>query len=115
MSKIPYTQQINTRYFFESFPEINDILGSALQDFKNISVREASGIDICKKLGRKGAVRVLDPTLLAGREIFDPVADESSVPAASVVGFFLSPTPLQIKVLKTIAREKISKDQMYLC
>lgn len=87
-------------------PEINDILGSALQDFKSISVREASGIDICKKLGRKGAVRVLDPTLLAGREVFDPIADESSALTASVVGFFLSPTPLQIKVLKTIAREK---------
>lgn len=35
-----------------------------LEKFKGISVREKSGIDICKQAGYQGAIQVLDPTLL---------------------------------------------------
>lgn len=44
-------------------------LGKAIQDFDAISVREASGVEIVKRLSGRDAVQVLDPTLLlAGEE-----------------------------------------------
>lgn len=51
---------------FSSFME-NDIK-KALKDFSFISVREPSGIDICKKLGYENAVYHIDPTLLLTKE-----------------------------------------------
>ncbi|MCK8078711.1 polysaccharide pyruvyl transferase family protein [Vibrio sp. 1CM2L] len=47
-----------------------------INDFDNVSVRESAGVDICKKhLSFKGAVHVLDPTLLAGRAFFESILD----------------------------------------
>ncbi len=40
------------------------MLHKMLRDFKAISVREASGVDIVRKYGRRSAEHVLDPTLL---------------------------------------------------
>ncbi|MBR7121604.1 MAG: polysaccharide pyruvyl transferase family protein [Lentisphaeria bacterium] len=93
--------------------EVDRVIRSALADFKNISVREGSAVGLCEKFGRSDAIRVLDPTLHAGRSEFDHIADTGTL-TAPVVGYFLSPTPLQIKVLKKIAHDKRLKSSSIL-
>lgn len=94
-------------------PAATDVVKTALQQFTGISVREASAVNICGSLGRKDAVNVIDPTLLAGREIFDPIAEKGTL-TGSIAGYFLSSKPEQIKILKSVARAKQKKNSQIL-
>ncbi|MQF60399.1 polysaccharide pyruvyl transferase family protein [Vibrio parahaemolyticus] len=49
-----------------------------LNKFYAISVREDSGVKICKEISGVEAEHVLDPTLLVGREYFDTVINQGS-------------------------------------
>jgi len=46
-----------------------------IEKFNSISVRESSGITICKDIFGVEATQVLDPTLLVGRSYFDRIID----------------------------------------
>lgn len=50
---------------------------SEISKFKAVSVRESSGLEICRATFNINAEHVLDPTLLAGIDIFNEVADSS--------------------------------------
>lgn len=50
-----------------------------LKRFSSISVRESTGVEICKKAGRTDAVHVLDPTCLLDKDAYLDVA--KSVPS----------------------------------
>ncbi|HIF9170566.1 TPA: polysaccharide pyruvyl transferase family protein [Photobacterium damselae] len=54
--------------------EHKDVI-KALNKFSSISVREDSGVNICKNIFNKDAVHVLDPTLLAGEEFFNTIVE----------------------------------------
>ena len=45
----------------------------SLADFSAISVRESTGIDICKQVFEQNAIHVLDPTLLIGQGFFEKI------------------------------------------
>ena len=49
---------------------------SLLQRFKGVSVREDSGVELCRQLGAK-AVHVLDPTMLLNKEDYVSLIDVS--------------------------------------
>lgn len=77
-----------------------------LQQFKAISCREESGVEICKDVFGVGAVHVLDPLLLVDDSFFDKVVAESSVkPGAKVVYYKLDTTPEFQEDLKTVGAE----------
>lgn len=68
-NKIAYAASFGKDHW-EGENDIEDI-AKLLQDFKAVSVREASGIDICKKtFDYDNAVHVLDPTMLIGKEFY---------------------------------------------
>ena len=48
-----------------------EICRSLLQDFKAVSVRESSGVNICRNIFEKEALHVLDPTMLLDAEDYD--------------------------------------------
>jgi hypothetical protein len=48
----------------------------ALKKFAAISVREDSGVDICREQFNVNAAHVLDPTLLIGRSFFDDIINK---------------------------------------
>lgn len=48
-----------------------------IQKFHSVSVREDSGVDICKDLFKVQAQHVLDPTLLVGRPFFEQIIKHS--------------------------------------
>ena len=51
-------------------------VASELTRFHAISVRESSGVDICSNIFALQSTHVLDPTLLVGREYFDPLISD---------------------------------------
>tara|TARA_B110001469_G_scaffold54835_1_gene52906 strand:- start:5075 stop:6217 length:1143 start_codon:yes stop_codon:yes gene_type:complete len=59
--------------------EFTSKVGRALEQFDSISVREASGVDICMNTFGLDAAHVLDPTLLIGREYFDKIIEDAGV------------------------------------
>lgn len=54
-------------------PVYEEHMKSLLARFSFIGMREQSGVDVCHRLGRKDAVKVVDPTLLLTREDYDKV------------------------------------------
>ena len=48
-------------------------LRKLLQRFAFIGMREQSGVDVCHRLGRKDAVKVVDPTLLLTQEDYNKI------------------------------------------
>lgn len=59
-------------------PELTSSIKNELNRFDSISVREKSGISICKDVFGVEAKHVLDPTLLAGRDFYERIINNGS-------------------------------------
>ena len=67
-----------------------EIASRYIKDFDVITVRESTGVDIVKSMGRNDAVVVPDPTLLMDGECYKKMADEkSSRKKGYVYSFFI--------------------------
>lgn len=74
--KIAYAASFGVDYW-EGTPELTEEIKHLIKRFDHISVREESGIDICKNtFGIDNAVCVLDPTLMISREDYQPILDD---------------------------------------
>lgn len=63
--------------FWEGDKKLTEEIKPLIKTFNHISVREESGIDICKNtFGVDGAICVLDPTLMISREDYQPILDD---------------------------------------
>lgn len=71
--------------------------------FSAVSVREASGVDICRKHWNVDARQVLDPTLLAGREAFESLADRNSKRLGELFYYFLGNRGAEVAHLYRLA------------
>lgn len=60
-------------------PEFTSQIHDALEQFESISVRESSGVLICRDTFGLNVTHVLDPTLLVGREYFDEIIEDAAV------------------------------------
>lgn len=60
-------------------PLITSEVSNAIKQFDAISVREASGVDVCKEQFDVESVHVLDPTLLAGKGFFENIIEDEKV------------------------------------
>lgn len=78
-------------------------LQQLIQRFYAISVREEEGIEICRRHWNAKACRVLDPTLLAGREAFDTIAQQAPPSPGELFYFFLGNRHAEIAHLQQIA------------
>lgn len=58
---------------WEGTPEETEACGRLLRQFKAVSARERSGIDICREKFRTDAVQMPDPTLLLKQEDYDAI------------------------------------------
>lgn len=62
---------------WEGNEKLTEEIKPLIRRFNHISVREESGIDICKNtFGIDNAVCVLDPTLMISREDYQPILDD---------------------------------------
>lgn len=80
----------------------------AIRMFDAVSVREDSGVEICKsKLGIE-ATHVLDPTMLLDKEEYERIIIDSKVPknAGDMLCYILDPTPLKKEVIEKVSSNK---------
>ena len=61
--------------------------------FDAVSVRERSGVGLCREHLGVAAEHVLDPTLLLDREAYLPLCDGDVHPGGTLLVYFLDPTP----------------------
>lgn len=74
--KIAYAASFGVDYW-EGDEKLTEEIKPLIKRFDHISVREESGLDICKNtFGIDNAVCVLDPTLMISREDYQPILDD---------------------------------------
>lgn len=91
VKRIAYAASFGVDYW-EFSNEMTARINALIREFELISVREQAGIDLCKKHLDINATLVLDPTLLAGRKLFQKIVDsEKKDLHAGVFCYFLDP------------------------
>jgi hypothetical protein len=80
-----------------------------MKEFNNISVREESGIDLCRDLfDFKNVRHVLDPTMLVGDKFYEKliIGDIYSATTAPIVTYILDENDSKTKIVNSIAKNK---------
>lgn len=80
----------------------------AIAMFDAVSVRENTGIEICKSNFGVDATHVLDPTMLLGKEDYEKIVNEGDAPASpgNMLCYILDPSPLKAEVINKVSVEK---------
>lgn len=96
--------------------EFCDLIRPWIKRFDWISVREQSGIEICRRSGREDAELVCDPTLLIGKEVYSKLAVEpKQKPVKKYIFVYLLGTRTRINMKEIYSYAKKSKlDVMYV-
>ena len=77
-----------------------------LQKFNAVSVREQSGIELCKKyLGRKDVQWVLDPTMLLSKEDYECLIPQDIKASGDLMCYVLDDNPSVSTLIKRVAEE----------
>ena len=104
ITKISYAASFGSDEFEGDKETINKI-SYLLARFKAISVREDSGITLCKNFFNSDAIHVLDPTLLLLPSDYEKLIGNTDVNDREkfVVRYLLDPTTKKIKITEQIA------------
>lgn len=80
----------------------------ALRMFDAVSVREDSGVEICKSRFGIEAEHVLDPTMLLSKEDYEAIVIDSNVPESpgDMLCYILDPSELKREVIDKVSKEK---------
>lgn len=71
-----------------------------------ISVREATGVELCRTYLGVNAEHVLDPTILAGAEAYKPLLKENTEEQDYLFAYILDITPEKLAYLENMAKSK---------
>ena len=74
--------------------------------FDGVSVRELSGVELCRKHLGVDAVHVLDPSLLLGKGEYCSLCERIPVREAFVFAYILDESPEKIDAVRTFAQRK---------
>jgi hypothetical protein len=77
--KIAYAASFGVDYWPLDKPKVTANVKELMSRFDSISVREESGVDLCRDVFDQKAVTVLDPTLMVDRELFYKIANPKSL------------------------------------
>lgn len=85
-----------------------DILKSAAQQFDAISVREKSGIDLCRNYLNVAAIQVVDPTMLLSKNDYLQLIEKSKQPKSEgdLFCYILDMTQNVSNLIQCISRDK---------
>ena len=86
IKKISYAASFGASELSEKFSEF---VAPMIKNFDAISVREDSGIGICAKLGRPGAITVCDPTLLLHKEEYESLFSPQKTSCQTSFAYFI--------------------------
>lgn len=112
--KISYAASFGLdEWLFDKDYGVTNSVRNLLTKFDNISVRESSGVVICKEVFKTNAEHVLDPTLLVDREFFNEIIEDcehqSDEGLSSLVYYKLDPSSIFEEQLKIISKDKFNK------
>lgn len=76
---------------WEGYEQETEVCRKLLQEFKAVSVRESSGVDVCRTVFERAVLHVVDPTLLLQNSDYQALidAEKSMVPASSFISTYL--------------------------
>lgn len=114
--RISYAASFGKDYFINSGQDMQEIK-RLINRFHAISVRESSGIEICKNLFNVNAERLLDPCLLLNQSDYEQVIEYSDrqkgVPK-SLTQYLLDSTPWKMELVQRISNKyKIEINNIY--
>jgi len=94
--------------FWEGKEPLTSEVKKLIKRFDNISVREESGIDICREtFDVNGAVNVLDPTLMLEKEEYEKIIEKSNLDKSTkgdyIATMFLDENESLTKEIKDVA------------
>ena len=115
VKRIAYAASFGTDEW-EGDAEITKICREAINDFDFISVRESSGIDICKNVFNVKAHHVLDPTLLLTKEDYMNLVERKKtldVKEGDLYLYLLDENERNMDLANTISKEMGLKPYTY--
>lgn len=107
VKRIAYAASFGTsKWEFSS--KMTDICSQLVQEFDFVSVREDSGVSLCKDYLGVDAVRVLDPTLLINREDYENLVIEEREPRSEGTLFYyiLDPSKEKKNFVESVANQQ---------
>ena len=87
IKKVSYAASFGNDYW-DLGEEETQALILEMKKFEAVSVREKSGVEICKNIFSIDAAHVLDPTLLIGREFFDSIIGSGKTESQGDIVFY---------------------------
>ncbi|MBE6979310.1 MAG: 4Fe-4S dicluster domain-containing protein [Ruminococcaceae bacterium] len=105
--KIAFSTSFGQSDFYAS-DEVRATAGDFLKRFDAISVREKSGIDVCKKRFGIDADQIIDPVFLCTKEDYNRVADKvhDVIDRKYLLCYILDPTPEKEAAARAIAEHE---------
>lgn len=107
IKRIAYAASFGTDEW-EYTPKQTEECGRLLRMFDVVSVREDSGVDLCKRYFGVDAQHVLDPTMLLGKEDYIKLFTDANTPKSkgNLLCYILDETEEKKALIKHIAAEK---------
>lgn len=107
VKRIAYAASFGTDEW-EYTPRQTEQCGRLLRLFDAVSVREVSGVALCRKRFGVRAEHVLDPTMLLSREDYIRLFEASSTPASpgNLLCYVLDETPAKTAIINNVAKER---------
>lgn len=104
--KIAYAASFGVDYW-EFTDEQTRICKELAQHFKAISVREASGVSLCKKHLNVDAVHVLDPTMLLNKEDYIKLIEQEKTPSPGkgIMTYVLDKSPEKDAIVQAVSQQ----------
>lgn len=84
-------------------PKLTELCAKLLQKFDAVSVREKSGIRLCKERFNVEAIQVLDPTMLLDKEDYLSVIGEPLQNRGTLFNYVLDRSDEKLYIIQTIA------------
>lgn len=107
VKRVSYAASFGVDYWEETHDkELTQYIGKSLMQFDAISVRESSGVNICRDTFNIEAKHVLDPTLLNGADFFEQIISKAKVTqqALNVVYYKLDVDDVFLNSISTIGQ-----------
>lgn len=104
MKRIAYAASFGTDKW-EMTPEMTEICSSLAQKFGLVTVREDTGVELCRKCLKVEATKVLDPTMLLTKEDYIHLieAENEQQSKGTLFTYILDPTPTKDNLINRIA------------
>lgn len=105
--KIAFSTSFGQSDFYAT-DEVCATAGDYLKRFDAVSVREQSGVDVCKRRFGIDAEQIFDPVFLCDRSDYDKLADSihESISPQYLLCYMLDPTPEKEAAAKAIAEHE---------